>query len=29
MHVIYSVTDEVLRVLVLAVGPRKDAYRRR
>ena len=28
-RVIYAVADEVLRVLVLKIGPRKDIYRRR
>ncbi len=28
-RVIYAVADEVLRVLVLKVGPRKEIYRRR
>ncbi len=28
-RIIYEVADEALRVLVLAVGPRKDVYRRR
>ncbi|HVS46091.1 MAG TPA: type II toxin-antitoxin system RelE/ParE family toxin [Verrucomicrobiae bacterium] len=28
-RVIYEVFDDVLRVLVLAIGPRKDVYRRR
>jgi mRNA interferase RelE/StbE len=28
-RILYEIDDDVLRVLVLAVGPRKDVYRRR